>query len=85
LIICADFGGLRMNDSGALFIRQEQHQKLRIVEFVLKKLGINNLSEREFEEANLVILHIAHSSALFEECFPRSVVLSSIIKTISTL
>ena len=47
-----------MNDFGALFIKQEQHQKLRIVEFVLKKLGINNLSEREFEETRAAILHM---------------------------
>lgn len=72
-----------MNDSGVVFIRQEQHQKLRIVEFVLKKLGINNLSEREFEEDNLVIYNIIHFSALFEERFPRNVVLSSLLKTIS--
>jgi hypothetical protein len=58
LIICADFGGLRMNDFGARFIRQAQHQKLGIAEFVLKKLGINHLSERELEEENLVIFHI---------------------------
>jgi len=32
------FGGLRMNDFGAGFIRQAKHQKWLIVEFVLKKL-----------------------------------------------
>jgi len=37
-----------MNDFGVLFIRQAGHQKLRIAEFVLKKLKINSLSEREF-------------------------------------
>jgi hypothetical protein len=50
LIICADFGGLRMNDFGVYIIRQVQHQKLRIAEFVLNKLITNQLSEREIGE-----------------------------------
>ena len=65
-----------MNDFGVVFIRQARHQKLIIVEFVLKKLETNNLSERECEVERIAILHIIHSSATFEECFPRSVVLS---------
>lgn len=44
-----------MNDFGVLFIRQARHQNLRIVEFVLKKLKTNNLSEREFEAERVVI------------------------------
>jgi hypothetical protein len=48
-----------MNDFGVLFIRQVQHQKLIIVEFVLKKLEIKDLSEREFEEESVVIFHMA--------------------------
>lgn len=47
---CADFGGLRMNDFGVLFIRQVQHQKWRIAEFVLKKLIISQLSDKALEE-----------------------------------
>jgi len=42
-------------DFGALFIRQEQHQKIRIVEFVQKKLEINRLSEDGLEEERTVI------------------------------
>jgi hypothetical protein len=56
LIICADFGGLRMNDSGVFFIRQAKHQKLTIAEFVLKKLVFNYLSVNEFEEVRRAIL-----------------------------
>jgi len=39
--MCADFGGLRVNDYGVFFIRQVKHQKFRIVEFVLKTLIFN--------------------------------------------
>jgi hypothetical protein len=52
-----------MNDFGALFIRQEQHQKLRIVEFVLKKLKTSYLSAREFAVERVVIFHMIHSSS----------------------
>ena len=73
-----------MNDFGVLFIRQARHQNLRIVEFVLKKLKTNNLSEREFEGRKSIYLNIIHSPALFEEHFPRSVISSSLVTTIST-
>jgi len=56
-----------MNEFGVLFIRQAKHQKFRIAEFVLKKLGINYLSESEFEEGRIVVLHMIHFSAGFEE------------------
>jgi len=54
--MCADFGGLRMNDSGVFFIRQAKHQKFRIAEFVLKMLIFNYLSGFEFEEITKVTL-----------------------------
>ena len=56
-----------MNDFGVAFIRQARHQKLRIVEFVLKKLKTNYLSERDFEEKSIVIFHMIQSATIFEE------------------
>jgi len=43
-----------------LFIRQVQHQKFRMAEFVLKKLEINYLRESGFEEEGIVIFHMIH-------------------------
>ena len=60
-----------MNDFGVAFIRQARHQKLRIVEFVLKKLKTNYLSERDFEEKSIVIFHMIQSATIFEEQFPQ--------------
>jgi hypothetical protein len=67
-----------MNDSGVVFIRQARHQKLRIVEFVLKKLKINYLSETEFEEENIVIFHMTRSAINFEERFPQQLFIAHI-------
>jgi hypothetical protein len=73
-----------MNDIGVYFIRQEQHQKLIIAEFVLKKLKINNLRTGGFEKRRLVFYILPFSEFNFEERFPRTEALSSIVKTIST-
>jgi hypothetical protein len=48
-----------------------QHQKLIIVEFVLKKLKTNDLSETEVKEERIVIFHMIQFSVDFEERFPQ--------------
>lgn len=60
-----------MNDFGVVFIRQARHQKLRIVEFVFKKLKTNYLGESEFGEESIVIFHMTRSATNFEERFPQ--------------
>jgi hypothetical protein len=60
-----------MNDFGVAFIRQARHQKLRIVEFVLKKLKTSYLSERDFEEKSIVIFHMIQQQQFLRSDFPN--------------
>ena len=60
-----------MNDFGVAFIRQARHQKLRIVEFVLKKLKTSYLSERDFEEKSIVIFHMIQQQQFLRSDFPK--------------